>query len=175
MARRDLNRAGVHPMTCRPSPRVLWLLCPAGAGSRGGPSSPQGASGGARRPVRQRVLVVEDDWLIAAQIESYLAAAGIEVAGVAIEPDEALRLAHEALPQIVLMDIRLLGDADGVELAKQLWKELGLRCLFVSANIETATKLRAAEAHPLGWLAKPFTEAELIDAVSNSFDQLGAP
>ena len=175
MAQRDLHRIGPRLIARTPPRRILWLLCASGGASQGGSSSQQGPSGGAPNPIGRRVLVVEDDWLIATQIESSLAAAGFDVAGVAIEPNEALRLARAAPPQIVLVDIRLLGDADGVELAKQLWKELGLRCLFVSANIEAGTKLRAAEARPLGWLPKPFTEAELIEAVSNSFDQLGLP
>lgn len=169
---RDLHRAGARLIARPPRRRVLWLLCASGGPPQGGPSSQQGSSGGARNPVRQRVLVVEDDWLIAAQIQTCLSAAGFDVTGVAVEPSEALRLARAVPPHLVLMDIRLLGDADGVELAKQLWKELGLRCLFVSANIDAGTKPRAAEARPLGWLPKPFTEAELIAAVSNSFDQL---
>jgi two-component system, response regulator PdtaR len=119
--------------------------------------------------------VVEDDWLIAAQIEGYLVAAGFDVAGVAIGEDDTLRLARTASPQLVLMDIRLLNDIDGVELAKRLWLELGLRCLFVSGNIDADAKLRAAEARPLGWLPKPFSEADLLDATSKAFDALAQP
>jgi CheY-like chemotaxis protein len=76
--------------------------------------------------------VIEDDWLIATQIQSCLAAAGFDVTGAAVGPQDALRLARDAPPQLVLMDIRLFRDADGVELAKILWQDLGLRCLFVS-------------------------------------------
>jgi DNA-binding NarL/FixJ family response regulator len=92
---------------------------------------------------------------------------------VAIGPQDALRLARDTPPQLVLMDIRLLDDADGVQLAKELWRQLGLRCLFVSGNIDAATELRAADAHPLGWLPKPFTEAELLEAVADAFGLLG--
>jgi DNA-binding response OmpR family regulator len=116
--------------------------------------------------------VVEDDWLIAAQIESCLAAAGFDVTGVAVGPRDARRLADDAPPGVVLMDIRLLDDADGVELAKELWLQQGLRSLFVSGNIDAATEQRAADAYPLGWLPKPFTEAELLEAVANAFDRL---
>lgn len=157
-----------------PVRRVLWLVAVPGGPPEGGSAAAPG-SGGGRQPVGRRVLVVEDDWLIAAQIESYLAAAGFDVTGRAIGPDDALRLARTAPPQLALMDIRLLDDADGVELAKKLWLELGLRCLFVSGNIDAATELRAADARPLGWLPKPFTEAELLEAVSKAFDVLSQP
>lgn len=155
-----------------PVRRIIWLVAAPDGSSQAGPASAPG-SGGGSKPVRRRILVVEDDWLIAAQIKSCLAAAGFEITGMAIGPHDALRLARDAPPQLVLMDIRLLDDADGVELAKELWSQLGLRCLFVSGNIDPGTELRAADAHPLGWLPKPFTEAELLGAVRDAFDRLG--
>jgi two-component system, response regulator PdtaR len=156
-----------------PVRRTFWLLAVRGASPAGGSLSSSGSNGG-REPIARRVLVVEDDWLIATQIESYLAAAGFDVTGAAVGPQDARRLARDAPPQLALMDIRLFGDADGVELAKELWQDFGLRCLFVSGNIDADTVLRAADAHPLGWLSKPFTEAELIGAVSDAFDRLGS-
>jgi CheY-like chemotaxis protein len=170
-ARRDRQPARLSSTSMVPVRRTLWLLAVRAGPPPGGPSSSPG-SGGGRKPVRRSVLVVEDDWLIAAQIESCLAAAGFDVTGAAVGPQDALPLARATPPQLVLMDIRLLDDADGVELARELWRELGLRCLFVSGNIDADTVLRAADAHPLGWLSKPFTEAELIEAVSDAFDGL---
>jgi two-component system, response regulator PdtaR len=156
-----------------PVRRTFWLLAVRSGSPDGGPSSSPGSNGG-HEPIARRVLVVEDDWLIAAQIESYLATAGFDVTGAAVGPQEAMRLARDAPPQLALMDIRLFDNADGVDLAKELWRDFGLRCLFVSGNIDADTVLRATDAHPLGWLSKPFTEAELIEAVSEAFDRLGA-
>lgn len=166
--------AGLPSASKTPIRRIIWLVAVPDGSSQGGPASRSGSGGGAA-PVRRRVLVVEDDWLIATQIESCLAAAGFDVTGIAIGPQDALRLARDAPPQLVLMDIRLLDDADGVELAKELWQQFGLRCLFVSGNIDPATELRAADAQPLGWLPKPFTEAELLKAVADAFDNLNLP
>ena len=171
--RRDTQPTRLSPTFMAPVRRTFWLLAVRGGSPEGGPLSSPGSNGG-REPITRRVLVVEDDWLIAAQIESYLVTAGFDVTGAAVGPQEALRLARDAPPQLALMDIRLFGDADGVELAKELWRGFGLRCLFVSGNIDADTVLRAADAHPLGWLSKPFTEAELIEAVSGAFDQLGS-
>jgi DNA-binding response OmpR family regulator len=156
-----------------PVRRTFWLLAVRSGSPAGGPLSSSGSNGGGE-PIARRVLVVEDDWLIAAQIESYLVTAGFDVTGAAVGPQEARQLVRDAPPQLALMDIRLFGDADGVELAKELWRDFGLRCLFVSGNIDADTVLRAADAHPLGWLSKPFTEAELIGAVSDAFDRLGS-
>lgn len=174
-ARSNPGTSGICLAAGAPGRRVFWVLCASGAASEGEGSPSSSSPGGASDPLSRRVLVVEDDWLIAAQIESYLAAAGFDVTGIAPDSSEAMRLARTAPPDMALMDIRLLGDLDGIAIAKELWRTMGLRCLFVSANIEADAKTRAAEARPLGWLPKPFTEAELIDAVSRSFDELGLP
>jgi two-component system, response regulator PdtaR len=170
-ARRDGQPTRLSSTSIAPVRRTFWLLAIPASSPPGGPSSSPG-SGGGGKPVRRRILVVEDDWLIAAQIESCLDAAGFDVTGAAVGPQDALRLVRATPPQLVLMDIRLLDDADGVELAKKLWQDFGLRCLFVSGNIDADTELRAAAAQPLGWLSKPFTEAELLQAVADAFDGL---
>jgi CheY-like chemotaxis protein len=171
--RRDTQPARLASTSMAPVRRTFWLLAVRAGLPEGGPPSSPG-SGRGSEPITRRVLVIEDDWLIATQIQSCLAAAGFDVTGAAVGPQDALRLARDAPPQLVLMDIRLFRDADGVELAKILWQDLGLRCLFVSGNIDADTVLRAADANPLGWLSKPFTEAELIGTVSNAFDRLGS-
>jgi DNA-binding response OmpR family regulator len=169
---RGENPARLSSASTAPVGRDFRLQALPSGSPEGWRASAPGRDGG-REPVGQRVLVVEDDWLIATQIESCLATAGFEVTGIATGPDDTLQLARTAPPQLVLMDIRLLDGADGVELAKELWLKLGLRCLFVSGNIDADTQRRAANARPLGWLPKPFTEAELLEGVSNAFDRLG--
>jgi two-component system, response regulator PdtaR len=115
---------------------------------------------------RQRtVLIVEDDFLIAMQAEAALLDAGFQVTGVATTAEEALAMARERMPALAIMDIRLAGRRDGVEAAGDLFRELGLRCVFATAHDDLLTRTRAEPFAPLGWLSKPYTMASLTSLV----------
>ena len=111
------------------------------------------------------VLIVEDDFLIAMQTESALTDAGITVVGVASTAEEAVLLARQNKPVLAVMDIRLAGQRDGIEAAGDLFRELGVRCIFATAHDDQRTRSRAEPFAPLGWLAKPYTMAPLIASV----------
>lgn len=111
------------------------------------------------------VLIVEDDFLIAMQTEIALADAGFLVIGVATTAEEALSLARAARPWLAVMDIRLSGRRDGIDAAGDLFRELGIRCVFATAHDDQQTRARAAPYAPLGWLAKPYTTASLVAVV----------
>jgi two-component system, response regulator PdtaR len=125
------------------------------------------------RPDQQRgVLIVEDDFLIAMQAEAALREAGLDVTGVAISAEEAVAMARESKPALVLMDIRLAGRRDGVEAAGDLFREFGLRCVFATAHEDLPTRTRAEPFAPLGWLSKPYTMASLIGLVREALTRL---
>lgn len=114
------------------------------------------------------VLIVEDDFLIGMQTESALMDAGIHVVGIASTAEEAVLLARQHKPVLAVMDIRLAGRRDGVEAAGDLFRELGVRCIFATAHDDQDTRTRAEPFAPLGWLAKPYTMASLIALVRQS-------
>jgi DNA-binding NarL/FixJ family response regulator len=114
---------------------------------------------------KRRVLVVDDEWLISTQIEQILTTAGFEVVGTAADATSAVALADRERPDLVLMDIRLQGAVDGVDAAREIADRFGIRSLFVSAHTDPGTITRTRAARPLGWLPKPFTQAELLQAV----------
>ena len=121
------------------------------------------------RPDRQppaRILVVEDDFLIAMQTEAALAAAGFHVIGTAATAEHALELAEKERPALAVMDIRLASKRDGIDAARELYHEYDIRCIFATAHDDEATRKRAAPFAPLGWLAKPYTTASLIALVA---------
>jgi DNA-binding response OmpR family regulator len=126
-----------------------------------------------KRSTVERILVVEDDFLVAMQIESALADAGFEVAGVAATGQDAVELAVSEKPRLVVMDIRLAGDRDGIDTALQLFAEQGLRCIFATAHHDEDARRRARPAEPLGWLQKPYTMASLIGMVRRALDEVG--
>lgn len=118
-----------------------------------------------RAPQQMRVLIVEDEWFVATEIETTLRSAGYAVTGIAISAREAIQMAEIHQPEIILMDIRLKGARDGVDAALEIFRRLGLRCLFVSAYVDAETKKRAKPAKPYGWLSKPFSDRQLANAL----------
>ena len=110
---------------------------------------------------KARILVVEDEWLVAQGIAESLAELGYEVAGMAASGEETLRLAAEAHPDLVLMDILLKGDMDGIEAAEHLRRRFNLPVVFLTAYADPQTLARAKVTEPFGYLLKPFEVREL--------------
>jgi two-component system, response regulator PdtaR len=115
-----------------------------------------------------RIVVVEDDVFIRLDEMTHLKSAGHNVVGTADSARDAVRVVERERPDMVLMDVRLAGDRDGIEAAIEIWERFTIRCLFVSANLDAAARRKAAAANPLGFLEKPFTPHGLIAAVSAS-------
>jgi two-component system cell cycle sensor histidine kinase/response regulator CckA len=107
---------------------------------------------------KSRILVVEDEILVREDIEDCLAGLGHEVVSVASTGAEALRTIPTARPDLVLMDIRLKGDMDGIEAARQIRTNFRLPVIFLTAHADDSTLERAKAADPLGYIVKPFAE-----------------
>lgn len=122
-----------------------------------------------------RVLIVEDDFLIAMQTEVALTAAGFDVVGPATTAEEAVDLAREAQPWLAVMDIRLASSRDGIDAARELYQDFAIRCIFATAHDDAHTRGRAEPYAPLGWLPKPYTMASLINVVAEALALLKRP
>ncbi|WP_235782610.1 response regulator [Bradyrhizobium murdochi] len=142
---------------------------------RAGPESSPPAEETRRMEGKLRVLVVEDDFLIAMQSEVALTAAGFEVVGPAATAEEAIALASEAQPTLAVMDIRLASTRDGIDAARQLYQDFAIRCIFATAHDDVYTRGRAEPYAPLGWLPKPYTMASLVSVVVEALAQLRRP
>jgi two-component system, response regulator PdtaR len=132
---------------------------PASQSKTDGASLAEGAQG------PTRILIVEDDFLIAMQTEAALTEAGLLVVGIATTAEEAVALAREQRPLLAVMDVRLASQRDGIEAARELLSELNIRCIFATAHDDPHTRRRAEPCAPLGWLAKPYTMASLVALV----------
>jgi DNA-binding NarL/FixJ family response regulator len=119
-----------------------------------------------------RVLVVEDDFLIAMQTEIALTTAGFEVVGPAATAEEAVALAGETQPTLAVMDIRLASTRDGIDAARQLYQQFAIRCIFATAHDDAHIRGRAEPYAPLGWLPKPYTMASLVAVVAEAVAEL---
>jgi len=121
---------------------------------------------------RTRILIVEDDFLIAMQTETALTEAGFDVVGTATTAEEAIAFAKEQRPSLAVMDIRLASARDGIDAAQELFRELHIRCIFATAHDDLHTRARAEPYAPLGWLAKPYTMASLVALVMEARSRL---
>jgi diguanylate cyclase (GGDEF)-like protein len=112
------------------------------------------------------VLIVEDEHIIAMDLQMALEGIGYGVLGTAASYDEALALAELVRPDVVLLDIRLEGQKDGVELAVALRARHQVPLVYLTANRDPATMHRAVQTQPEGFLAKPFDERTLESTIA---------
>jgi two-component system, response regulator PdtaR len=132
-------------------------------------SAPADVPGSGKRPAEPvRLLVVEDDFLVATEIETALVEAGFDVAGTAVSAEEAIALAVSEHPTLVVMDVRLAGKRDGIDAAIELFRDHGIRCIFATAHCDQESQRRASSAVPLGWLQKPYTMESLVELIQKS-------
>lgn len=118
------------------------------------------------------ILLVEDDFLVGMEVEAGLAEAGYEVAGIASTAEEAVALAASRRPALVVMDIRLASERDGIDAALEIFRTLGIRSLFASAHVDAQVRARAEAARPLGWVAKPYRVETLLAAVGEALNEV---
>jgi DNA-binding NarL/FixJ family response regulator len=116
-------------------------------------------------------LIVEDDYLVAVEMEAVLIAAGFDVAGIATSAKQAVELAMTEEPHVIVMDVRLEGLRDGIEAAVEIFRIKRIRSLFATAYYDPSTKRRAEPAEPLGWLPKPYTMDALVHAVRKAMNE----
>lgn len=120
-----------------------------------------------------RILVVEDEFLVAMMLENDLNDAGFKVVGLANSAEKAVAMAKTEQPDLIIMDIRLIGERDGIDAATQIYNETGIRSIFATAHGDRQSRARAEAARPVGWLQKPYGRAALLVAVRQALASLG--
>ncbi|NDC82194.1 hybrid sensor histidine kinase/response regulator [bacterium] len=109
----------------------------------------------------KRVLIVEDEAIVAKDLEFRLIDMGYEIVGSASTGSDAVQLATECHPDIILMDIHLRGSMDGIETARIIKETLDLPVVYLTAFADAATLDRAKLTDPFGYILKPFDERML--------------
>ena len=112
-----------------------------------------------------RVLIVEDEAIVAMDIEERLANLGYEPVGHAISGPEAIDLAERLRPDVVLMDIHLRGEMDGISAARELHRTLCAPVIFLTAFSEDETLKQASLVEPYGYIIKPFKDSDLKSTI----------
>ena len=112
-------------------------------------------------PTLLNVMIVEDEALIALDLEMQVETAGHHVVAIAASADQAVERAAAARPDIALMDIRLAGGSSGADAARRLYDRWGIRCLFVSGTLGAELREALAPLRPVALLSKPVSPALL--------------
>jgi DNA-binding NarL/FixJ family response regulator len=120
-----------------------------------------------------RILIVEDDYLVAVELENQLQEAGFQVVGIAATAEQAIQKAVVEQPALVIMDVRLAGPRDGVDAAIELSQKLGIRSIFATAHSDPHTRQRAEPAKAAGWLQKPYTFKAVIELIRTALASRG--
>jgi DNA-binding NarL/FixJ family response regulator len=115
--------------------------------------------------LNRSVLIVDDEAMIAELWSVYVEGMGLEVCGFAATADDAVAQAEAHRPAVVLMDVRLLGQKDGVDAALAIHASVGSKMIFITGSKEPSTMERIQLDHPTAVLIKPVAERIFKDAV----------
>jgi CheY-like chemotaxis protein len=140
------------------SDALVWRAAPAASDAN---FSEPGENSPVKATQSWRVLVVEDEFFISLHMKELLETLGHEVIAIAVSADEAVNIAATELPDVVLMDIRLVGPRDGIDAAEEIRRRFGIGSIFVTANTDNETRKRALAIKPIAFLEKPLTEHRL--------------
>jgi PAS domain S-box-containing protein len=116
-----------------------------------------------------KILVVEDESLVAKDIRNMLHGQGYDVVGVLSTGEEALQAVRTSSPDLVLMDIVLKGEIDGIAAAETIWEDFGIPVIYLTAYADETTLSRAKITEPFGYILKPFDERELQTTIEMAF------
>ena len=112
--------------------------------------------------MNNKVLIVEDEIIVAMQIENYLTELGLDVIAIANNYDDAYSLAIKNKPHIILMDIKIHGAIDGITTASMILKKINTSIVYLTAYCDELTIERAIKTNPTSYLVKPFNKNELL-------------
>jgi CheY-like chemotaxis protein len=112
-----------------------------------------------------QIMIVEDEFLIAQELQERIESLGYQVTTVVDNGEEALDLARNEPPQVIIMDIRLQGEMNGIETASALREQLGIPSIYVTAYADDSMLDEAAKTEHCGYLIKPYRDKELQAAI----------
>jgi PAS domain S-box-containing protein len=114
---------------------------------------------------KERILIVEDQKIVAEDIKEVLTKLRYKVIGIVSSGEEAIKKAEETQPDLILMDIKLKGEMDGIEAAKNIRAHLDISIVYLTAYSDEKTLERAKITEPFGYIIKPFEDRELHSTI----------
>jgi signal transduction histidine kinase len=117
------------------------------------------------------ILILEDEQQLASYLQGRLAAAGYTVNSIARSATDALRQASDQLPDLVLVDMQVGGDLDGIEIATELWENFHLPIIYITDETDAGSWQRAQATQPYGVLFKPLNEQDLLATLATAMNR----
>ena len=114
---------------------------------------------------KANILIVEDEAVVAADLASKLERVGYRCVGIAADGEDAVESAKNLAPDLVLMDIRLVGPMDGIKTAERIQVSRNIPIVYLTAHSDMATLRRAAATEPFGYILKPFEERDVTTQI----------
>ena len=114
---------------------------------------------------KTNILIVEDESIVAKDIQHSLKKLGYTVVGMCSNGEDAIKTAEEMSPDLVLMDIMLKGDMSGIEAADQIRQRMNIPVIYLTAYADESTLNKAKVTEPYGYIIKPFKEIDLHTAI----------
>jgi CheY-like chemotaxis protein len=127
------------------------------------------------KPHDVKILIVEDETIVSLDIQSILEGMGIAVTGIARTVEEALASIAADIPHLILLDISLNGEFEGVELARTIDRRWGIPVLFISGHLSDQAVRGLDELNVVGYIVKPFYPINLREAVEAAIGSLPQP
>jgi CheY-like chemotaxis protein len=112
------------------------------------------------------ILIVEDELIVALDLQNRLRRQGYIIPATAVSGEQAVQLAEKTQPDLILMDIGLKGQLDGIEAAEQIRTRFGMPVVFLTAFADFGTMQRAQAIMSAAFISKPFADDELLNAVN---------
>lgn len=114
---------------------------------------------------KRKILLVEDESIVARDIKNMLLILGYDVLKVLSTGQEAIKQTQKLMPDLVLMDVMLEGEIDGIEAAYRIYKDFDIPVVYITAFVDEKTMDRAKKTEPFGYIVKPFEERELQTSI----------
>ncbi|MBE9199718.1 response regulator [Nodularia sp. LEGE 06071] len=118
-----------------------------------------------------KILVVEDEYILALNLQETLESLKYTVVDIADSATAAIAKANELRPNLILMDIRLRGEQDGIQAAEHIWNTLQIPVIYVTGHSDKNTVERATLTFPFGYILKPIREQELYVAIQTALNR----
>src|SRR6187402_3159022 len=119
-----------------------------------------------------RILIVEDELIIAEDVRNMLTKMNYEIVGNAMDYDEALSILNDNKPDLILLDVNLNGRKDGIDLAVTINDTCKVPFIYTTSYSDSATIERAKVTNPINYLVKPFKEEQLFTAIEIALHKL---
>jgi CheY-like chemotaxis protein len=116
---------------------------------------------------KANIMIVEDEGVVSIDIRNMLKKAGYNIAAVAFQGDEAVKKAEQSGPDLILMDIGLKGEIDGIEAARRILDRFHIPVVFLTGFADDVTLAKAQEVNPSGFIIKPINEEELKNTLED--------